>query len=106
MEVIRIYSLPFRREGRGPNYVSHTLSESYHQIIFTYLELISNSIHIFTELLPSSSNTFLRVSMDIETGRKFLKNVGGRGEYIPWKIRIQIQTTRNSLAQGTKSEKS
>ena len=35
-----------------------TLSESYNQTILTYLELISNSIHIFTELLPNSSKPF------------------------------------------------
>ena len=37
-----------------------TLSESYYQTV-TYLELISNSIHTFKELLPNSGivNTFL-----------------------------------------------
>ena len=35
-----------------------TLSESYCQTIWTYLEFISNSIHTFTELLPSNSKYF------------------------------------------------
>ena len=36
-----------------------TLSESYYQTTQTYLALVSNSIHTFTELLPSSSKHFL-----------------------------------------------
>ena len=35
-----------------------TLSESYHQTIFTYSELISNGIHTFTKLLPNNSKQF------------------------------------------------
>ena len=50
-----------------------TLSEGYYQKILTYLELRLNSIHTFTELLPSSSKHFLRVSMDTWTDKKFLK---------------------------------
>ena len=37
---------------------SQTLSDSYYQTILTYLELISNSIHTFTELIPNSSKHF------------------------------------------------
>ena len=35
-----------------------TLSESYYQTTLTYLELISNSTHTFTDLLPNSSKHF------------------------------------------------
>ena len=52
-----------------------TVSGSYHWTTLTYLELISNSIHTFIELLPISTttNTFLRVSIDTCTDRKFSK---------------------------------
>ena len=45
-----------------------TLSESYYQTILTYSELISNSIHIFTELLLNNSKHFWG---EFETDRKF-----------------------------------
>ena len=35
-----------------------TFSESYYQTISTYWELISNSIHTFTDLLPNNSKHF------------------------------------------------
>ena len=35
-----------------------TLSDGYYQIILTYFELVSNSIHLFTELLPNNSKHF------------------------------------------------
>ena len=47
------------------------VSERYCETILTYSELMSNSIHIFTEALPNSSNTFLRVSMDTWRDRWF-----------------------------------
>ena len=52
-----------------------TLWESFYQAMLTYLELISNIIHTFTELFSNSSiaNTFLRISMDTCTDRTFLK---------------------------------
>ena len=48
-----------------------TLSESYYQTILTYWELISNSIHNFTDLLPDKSKYFLRVWMDTWTDKNF-----------------------------------
>ena len=36
-------------------YHTMTLSRSYYQTVLTYSELISNSIHTFTELLPNNS---------------------------------------------------
>ena len=44
--------------------------------------------HKHTHTQPSQKNIFL-----------------GGGQYMPWKRRIQIQTTQNLLVQGTKSEK-
>ena len=35
-----------------------TLSESFYQIILNYSELISSSIHTFTELLPNNGEHF------------------------------------------------
>ena len=35
-----------------------TLTGSYYQTILTYLELISNSIYTFTELLPNNSKPY------------------------------------------------
>ena len=37
-----------------------TLLESFYQTILTYSELISNSIHTSTELLPNNSKNFLK----------------------------------------------
>ena len=37
-----------------------TFSESYHQPILAYSELISNSIHTFKELLPNNSKHFFK----------------------------------------------
>ena len=37
-----------------------TLLESFYQTILTYSELISNSIHTSTELLPNKSKNFLK----------------------------------------------
>ena len=37
------------------------LSESYYQAILTYSELISNSIHTSTELLPNNSKHFIEI---------------------------------------------
>ena len=39
-----------------------TLSDSYYQTILNYLELILNSIHTFTELIPKSSKHFFGTS--------------------------------------------
>ena len=39
-------------------FLNSDISDSYCQKILTYLELISNSIHTFTELIPNSSKHF------------------------------------------------
>ena len=77
-----------------------TLSDSYYQTILTYLGLISNNIHTFTELIPNSSKHFFGSFNGHLNRKKILKEkklFGARGKYIPWKIRIQIQTTTNLL---------
>ena len=50
-----------------------TLSDSYYQTILTYLELISNSIHTFTELLPNSSKHFFESFNGQLNRKKILK---------------------------------
>ena len=49
------------------------LSGSYYQTILTYLELISNSIHTSTELLPNIVNTFYETLNGHLNRQKFLK---------------------------------
>ena len=49
------------------------LSQSYYQTIMTYSELISNSIHISTELLPNNSKHFLEGFKGQLNKKKILK---------------------------------
>ena len=56
--------------------------------------------------VPKKSEMFSAPSYKM--GKFFLavtKNICGWGEYIPWKIMIQIQTTKKFLGSGNKREK-
>ena len=51
-----------------------TLSEIYYQAILTYLGLISNNIHTFTEVLPNSSKHFFETFNGHLNRQKILKD--------------------------------
>ena len=50
-----------------------TLSESYYQAILTYSELILNSIHTCTKLLPNNNKHFLEILNGHLNRQKILK---------------------------------
>ena len=74
------------------------VSESYHHTLLTYLELISNYIHTFTELLPNSSKPFFESFNGQLNRQKILK------EKIPKKFEKLASHMKQIILQSTTLE--